>query len=276
LHPWKLWRALPWLNRERASSNALLQTNVAKLLARAWLDQAIEHYRLAFALAYDADRAEELVHDYWGMTSLEAGEAYLRLSADRLELEADEAFREQVSAAVAELKTKPLLSAVTPILLSLEGCRSLEELLSPDHNVLFDLDGDLVVEAWPWPAPSAGWLVWDPKRKGRIESGRDLFGSASSWFFFPDGYRVLDALDDDGNGELRGPELTGIAVWFDRDSDGVSDRGEVVPVEELGIAALATDATLRFGASPANLCGVELVDGRVLPTYDWVLAPIRP
>ena len=45
-------------------------------------------------------------------------------------------------------------------------------------------------------------------------------------------------------------------------------------VERLGIVGFATEATERFGASLANPCGVELADGRVLPTYDWVLAPV--
>ena len=107
-------------------------------------------------------------------------------------------------------------------------------------------------------------------------SGRQLFGSASAWLFFEDGYRVLDALDDDRSGELRGAELAGIAVWFDRDIDGVSDRGEVVPVEALGIVALATEATERIGRSLGNPCGLELADGRILPTYDWVLSASEP
>jgi hypothetical protein len=65
-------------------------------------------------------------------------------------------------------------------------------------------------------------------------------------------------------------------VWFDRDTDGVSDPGEVVPAPALGIVALATDATEHIGASLGNPCGVELADGRVLPTYNWVLSPSLP
>ena len=71
---------------------------------------------------------------------------------------------------------------------------------------------------------------------------------------------MLDALDDDRDGELRGAELAGISVWFDRDTDGVSDRGEVEPVEELGIVALATQPTERIGASIGNPCGLELAE----------------
>jgi hypothetical protein len=172
-----------------------------------------------------------------------------------------------------QVESMPRSYVVSPMLVSLDGCRSLDELVTPNLTVPFDLDGDAIDELWPWIAPDAGWLVWDPNHRGEITSGQQLFGSASAWLFFEDGYRVLDALDDDRDGELRGAELAGIAAWFDRDTDGVSDRGEVVPVEELGIVTLRTTATLRIGASPANLCGVELADGRVLPTFDWVLAP---
>ena len=58
-------------------------------------------------------------------------------------------------------------------------------------------------------------------------------------------------------------------------TNGISERGEVIPVQQLGIAALATRSTLTIGASPANLCGLEMADGRVLPTYDWVLQAIE-
>jgi len=158
--------------------------------------------------------------------------------------------------------------------LSVDSCKALDELIAPQLTVPFDLDGDAVDELWPWIVPDAGWLVWDPQRKGEITSGRQLFGTASGWLFFEDGYRVHDALDDDRSGELRGLELAGIAVWFDRDTDGISDRGEVIPVEELGIVALATRATEIVGRSPAHPGGLELADGRVLPTYDWVLEAV--
>ena len=49
-----------------------------------------------------------------------------------------------------------------------------------------------------------------------------------------------------------------------------------MPVEELGIVALATAASERIDRSLANPCGLELADGRVLPSYDWVLALANP
>ena len=274
VEPKRLASAFFQLDRLRASPEARLQRSVARLLERRWMDQAVEHYRQAFERCVDVDREMKGAHDFTGIVGLEAGEAYLRLTKDERErFPEPEGFRERLDQGLFRLRRIPFLGAITPIVLAVDRCRTLDELVAPDHTVLFDLDGDLVEEPWPWLRPDAGWLVWDPKHTGRITSGRQLFGSASGWFLFPDGYRVLDALDDDGSGELCGAELTGIAVWFDRDSDGVSDGGEVVPVEALGIVALATEATERVGSSLGNPCGLELADGRVLPTYDWVLAP---
>jgi hypothetical protein len=281
--PETLERALPLLAERLSASDpgprAALRAALVELLRRAWIERAIAAYRRSLELA----ETEGLLADpmIQGPASRrvprEALEAYRRLvrargvqgpEEDRLLAEADARWE-----SVAE---QPTREWITPLLLALDECRTLADLTLPEVLVPFDLDGDGVDELWPWLAPGSGWLVWDPERRGEITSGRQLFGTASGWLFFEDGYRVLDALDDDRSGELRDGELTGIAVWFDRDTDGVSDRAEVVPVEELGIVALATESTLTFERSPANLCGLELADGRVLPTYDWVLAPVAP
>jgi hypothetical protein len=88
--------------------------------------------------------------------------------------------------------------------------------------------------------------------------------------FWPTRYAALDALDDNRDGVLTGRELTGLAVWFDRNSNGVSEPGEVTPVEDLGITGIATAATSSDGAAPMNAHGLFLQDGRVLPTWDWI------
>ena len=257
---------------ERAvSSNADEQEAIDALLEHYWLEQAIEHYR---RLVERCIAEMGTVRDENRMVLVrEARDSLMRLVQARGYRDAGE--EEDLAGMhmrIGEIeRLKNAKGGMSPILLSLESCRSLDELVAPELAVPFDLDGDAVDELWPWIAPGTGWLVWDPRHRGEITSGQQLFGTASGWLFFPDGYRVLDALDDDRSGELRGAELAGIAVWFDRDIDGVSDRGEVVPVEALGIVALATEATERSGASLGNPCGLELADGRILPTYDWVL-----
>jgi len=274
--PENLERALPLLIAAAATPETPRQRAAASLVQRYWIERAIAEYWRAFELAIREDLSHEEVSLEAGkslsdLVSREALDAYTRLVRQRGASPEEEARLAHASEQWKELEAKPRGSWITPILLSLDGCKPLEELITPELAVPFDLDGDGIDELWPWLAPDAGWLVWDPQHRGEITSGRQLFGSASGWLFFQDGYRVLDVLDDDRDGELRGPELAGIAVWFDRDSDGVSDRGEVVPVEALGIVALATTATERIGASLGNPGGLELADGRTLPTYDWVL-----
>ena len=136
--------------------------------------------------------------------------------------------------------------------------------------VSFDLDGTGRDQSWPWVSPETSILVWDPEETGEVTSGRQLFGSVTWWLFFDDGYRAMDALDDNRDGELSGDELVGLAVWTDANSNGVSEEGEVVPIGETGIEAIACVQTDTSMGMPANLSGLRMSDGRVLPTYDWV------
>ncbi len=72
---------------------------------------------------------------------------------------------------------------------------------------------------------------------------------------------------------LSAEELAGISVWFDRNSNAQADEGEVIPVEQFGIVSLSTRITGFDGDSPMNATGLELNDGRIIPTYDWIASP---
>jgi hypothetical protein len=213
-----------------------------------------------------------------GLRSLvghEAGKAYVRLVKDDKSITKTE--KKKLSKVEKDLKRLEGLpiGMVTPIIFSFEKCSSLSDLLAPGLRVRFNLDGYGDVELWPWVKPTTGIMVWDPDRKGLISSGRQLFGSVSWWLFFEDGYHALDALDDDRDGILSGPELAGISVWFDRDCDGKSDFGEVVRLENLSILSIATRSTGKDHGCPMNISGVKLMDGRTFPTYDWITSPVR-
>jgi len=91
--------------------------------------------------------------------------------------------------------------------------------------------------------------------------------------FFSDGYHALDALDDNRDGELAGEELRGLRVWFDKNSNGCSEPGEVIDLDEANIQAISVHAMTMDGNSPANPYGLQMTDGRILPTYDWVTSP---
>ena len=72
-------------------------------------------------------------------------------------------------------------------------------------------------------------------------------------------------LDDNHDGWLAGSELKDLGVWQDRNSNGVSDPGEVQTLSAHGIARLATQPQEGL----THPTGLELNDGQRLPVYDW-------
>ncbi|MBP7051935.1 MAG: hypothetical protein KBE65_13050 [Phycisphaerae bacterium] len=210
-----------------------------------------------------------------GIISYEAGSAYIRL------WEAEESIPAEVQARIDEMKANLAkmaalpIGAITPIVFSMQDSLSLAELLASERIVRFDLDGDGIVERRPWVKPTTGLLVWDADGDGKIASGRELFGSVTWWLFFMNGYRAMDLLDDNRDGLLTAGELKGIAVWFDKNCDGRTDRGEVVSLDSLGIEAIGTRPTGRDGVCPMHSSGIRLKDGRTLPSYDWIAPAVR-
>jgi hypothetical protein len=123
--------------------------------------------------------------------------------------------------------------------------------------------------------PATALLVWDSSGRGKITSGRQLFGGYTFQVFRKNGYDALAGLDDNGDGELRGDELKGIRVWFDRNGDGISEPDEVVDLSRLGIVAISVRTTGWDGIHPQNPRGITFTDGHTLPTWDWMVEPAR-
>lgn len=177
-----------YCSERSVSSDADEQAAIDALLEHYWREEAIEHYRRSAEAAIDRVLSRHMRLDL--SEAREAQEAYTRLVRERGFRDDDERnFVEQQEERLKELEKLPLGRLVTPMVLSLDKCGALEELVAEDLAVPFDLDGDAI--------------------------------------------------------------------------------------DELGIVALSAQATMRVGASLANLCGLEMSDGRVLPTYDWVLAPVE-
>lgn len=251
---------------------------IRAILDADWDRQVLDEHFRAICLALEDDsRATE--HPVWGgledYVAYEAATNFVRVVGARSG-KAKEPVRLAVAeATVKSFKALPPPSAITPIVFSMtRPGRRLADLVSDDRGggggVEFDLDASGTGQRWSWVKPETGILCWDPARTGKITSGHQLFGSVSWKLFFDNGYEALDLLDDDRDGRLAGKELAGISVWFDRNSNGVSDPGEVTPVDSLGVAAIACRATGADMGCPANLNGLTLKDGTVLPTFDWV------
>jgi hypothetical protein len=279
-------RSIAYLDARRADPSPRIQAVVSELLSEYWLEHALASYLKAYQSAIGTDLGREYMPDHRGddevglrsMVSYEAGHAILEL-AHRLGTRANlpEGVLQAIPKQLAQLESLPRGGFVTPIILDIEGSDTLGECLAPDRVVRFDLDGDGTAEWRRWIHSDTGLLAWDPECRGEITSGRQLFGNATWWMFFRNGYEALDALDDDRNGWLIGAELDGLALWRDADGDAVSDPGEVEAIACLDVLALATRPDTFDGLSPGVTRGAWLTHGDCVATWDWVAEPLdRP
>jgi hypothetical protein len=204
----------------------------------------------------------------WEMhTVLSEAQAHLELVARTLR---DKRLAAQLK---RRLDLAPPAVYVTPIVVPLDAHAGFEALVDFNSDVSFDFAGQGQQMRAGWIRTNAAWLVWDPKAKGRIDSGFQMFGSVTWVSSWDNGYLALGSLDDNGDGKLAGAELAGLSLWHDADADGVSDKGEVRPLASHNIVSLKYGherAETRYWMSPA---GVTFADGRTLPTYDWQLRP---
>lgn len=127
-------------------------------------------------------------------------------------------------------------------------------------TVVFDIDGDGVVEHCEWIKPRCdGLLAFDANKNGRIDSGVELFGFSP---LHVDGFARLREWDVNRDGRLTGRELRGLLVWND-DGNGVSSRGELGSVQSLGITRI--DLPARRGLMDAKF----VRDGRSRVIGEW-------
>lgn len=223
---------------------------------------ALKAYRSVVRLRLDAEqglRSYGIEAD--SRLALEAAEGIIRLLVSRDSKEA-------VAMANVAKRLKAIPQAISPIVVPLNGETTLSQLLS-GAKTRFDVAGDGVVREWEWVGPTTGILCWDPRGTGEITSGRQLFGHATWWLFFQDGYQALASLDADGDGRLQGGELRGICVWQDLNTNGVSDPGEVRSLAAHGITGLGVVGEDSGGLMWARE-GVTFADGRFAPSFDWV------
>lgn len=243
--------------------------------------KVLEAYSQALALALPADsKLKSLpIEGLRGIVSHEAAEGFVRVAeaAGGKLTDAEKASLEKARKTKGDMEQLPM-RIVTPMVFSFQPAAHLAELLAPERRVQFDLEGFGRAQSWPWVKPELGLVVWDPLNEGRITSGRQLFGGYTFQIFRKNGYDALAGLDDNGDGVLSGPELEGLSVWFDANSDGQSAPAEVTPLSHLGIRSLATAPEGMDGQHPTHSRGLLMEDGRALRTWDWMVqspAPVR-
>src|SRR5262245_2536734 len=247
-------------------------------LGRAWAiaqrgkkEEAVKEYRKVAELAWTKEKDMKFAPLGWYAITAETGKYLVPL------LDSDKDKEEIATLKKRAEQLSKIPRPITPIALPLRDGMTPSEMLDTSARVRFDADGSGLAHEWTWIHKDAGWLVHDPAKMGKITSALQLFGGVSFWCFWDNGYQALAALDDDGDGWLRGNELAGLAIWRDANCNGISDPGEVKPLSEWGIIALRC----RADASPtAPQCaaqaikGVVFKDGSIRPTFDLVLRSV--
>jgi hypothetical protein len=253
---------------------AIDQTNLTAGLGHAWVleqsgkkPEAIAEYRRVIEQAWAAEQKVSRARLGQRFFTEEAA-GYLIPLLDPIR---DKAEIDDLQSRRDKLRAMP--RPITPIAIPLSDSIDPFKVTDPVARVRFDADGSGLRREWTWITPDAGWLVYDADDRGTITSALQWFGNATFWLFWSNGYEALRSLDDDGDGKLEGAELKHLAVWHDRNRNGISEPGEVSSLATHGIVALSCEYVEGDGSRVTAFSerGVTLSDGRTRPTVDVIL-----
>jgi hypothetical protein len=117
------------------------------------------------------------------------------------------------------------------------------ETLGTDSAVFFDHDNNGFAENSGWISSDDGILVRDLNDNGVIDSGAELFGNNTileGGEAADNGFEALADLDSNHDGVFDGLDdaFGEVKVWKDADSDGVTDTGELLSLNEAGVTSI--------------------------------------
>jgi len=135
-------------------------------------------------------------------------------------------------------------SVESPIILDLDGdgieTRSLRD------NLFFDHDGNQFAENTGWVGADDGLLVLDRDGNGIIETGSELFGNNTrleNGSLAANGYIALREQDSNQDGIINELDAAWqqLKVWQDRNGNAQVDNGELLTLDQAGVAGINTD-----------------------------------
>ena len=138
----------------------------------------------------------------------------------------------------------------SPIMINLKSGSSNYHLTSYLDGVAFDLQGtgEMLQVGWTEANSQIGILALDRNGNGLIDSGAELFGTATRKKNGQLALHGFDALSDldggpgvsDGKINSSDSHYHDLRLWFDDNHDGVSQSHELVPLTTAGVSALFT------------------------------------
>jgi hypothetical protein len=113
-----------------------------------------------------------------------------------------------------------------------------------------------------WIGGSSPWLVLDRDGNGRIDDGRELFGSMTllaNGRTARDGFEALRALDSDSDGWLtpKDARFGELRLWSDRNQDRIAQPSELDTLGSRGIEALQLTNAVSPHCDSRGNCELE-------------------
>ncbi len=157
-------------------------------------------------------------------------------------------------------------SHASPIILDLDGNGI--STVGLDAGVQFDHNGDGFAQATGWVGPADALLAMDLTGNEEIETGSELFGNASEieeGVTAMNGFEALAIHDTNGNGRIDpGDEAWGdLRLWQDANGNGVVDEGELLTLDEVGIASI------DLGYSESTYVDEHGNEHRQIGRFEW-------
>ncbi|KGD75293.1 hypothetical protein HA49_08695 [Tatumella morbirosei] len=130
-------------------------------------------------------------------------------------------------------------SQASPLIVDLDG----DGVETAEDPVYFDHDGNGYAQLSGWVGKDDGLLVLDRNGNHIIDDGSELFGNNtlnSTGKKAANGFLALADYDSNGDGMINSEDqiFTSLQVWQDRNGNGMTDEGELLSMEQAGIAAI--------------------------------------
>ena len=143
----------------------------------------------------------------------------------------------------------------SPLVLDMngDGVLSLTDVWNEKKTIQFDMALEGRNYPTGWVGPKDAFLVIDRNRNGVIDNSSELFGEYTGADIngpktFKNGFSALTLFDSnaDGRVDARDKQFESLAVWFDKNQNGKTDRGELQSLAVAGVKTISlTFADLR-------------------------------